>query len=143
MKKSMSIKRSDKGVSPAVTSVVIMATALLISMALAYWTITIIPVYARHEQIRITRCIIESQNSAAITLENTGSFDAILEYISINGLLPKLGLSPLITLKPGEKTTINIDLNYYSLSRFIAGLRYDFIIHTNNKGQYPISARAY
>jgi len=105
--------------------------------------ITIIPEYARHEEIRITRCIIESKNSVAITLENTGSFDAILEYISINGVLPKLGLAPLITLKPGEKTTINIDLNYYSLSEFTVGLRYDFIIHTNNKGKYPISARTY
>jgi len=28
----MSIKRSDKGVSPAATSVVIMATALIVSM---------------------------------------------------------------------------------------------------------------
>jgi len=104
----MSLKRRDRGVSPAVTSVVIMATALLISMALAYWAITIIPVYARHEEIRFTRCIIGTENSATITLENSGSFDAILEYVSINGILPKLGLVPLITLKHGEKTTINI-----------------------------------
>jgi len=76
----MQIIRNDKGVSPVVTSVIIMATALLISVAMAYWTITIIPVYARHEEIRITSCIIESENSATITLENASSFDAIIEY---------------------------------------------------------------
>jgi hypothetical protein len=139
----MQIIRNNKGVSLAVTSVVIMAAALLISMVMAYWTISIIPVYARHEEIRITRCIIESENSATITLKNTGSFDAIIEYVSINSVSPKVELVPPLTLKPGEKTTIDINLNCYSLPCFKPGVRYDFIIYTNNKGKYPTSTRAY
>jgi len=63
--------------------------------------------------------------------------------VSINDVPPKKELTPSTILKLGEKTTIGIDLSFYSILEFKAGVRYDFIIHTNNGGSYPTLARAY
>jgi len=103
-------------------------------------TIALTGVFSRFEKLEISSAYATSATSIVLNVQNTGSSDATIIDIFINGK-PEASFSPTgtaaptcpISLTSGTKTTITITM----ASALISGVTYDFKIHTAAGNDYP------
>lgn len=145
------MKINKKGISPVIATVIIVAVAIAVAIAVAYWVTGIIPAFTRYEELKISSAIVEDDYLATVVVKNTGSADATLDQILLNGKLNdtspgwtcEVEGNPEYTLTPGQLGKITIGAgNWTDVSTFQAGVVYDFTVHTAGGGSYPASARA-
>lgn len=157
----MKKKRSNSAISPVIATVIIVAVAIAVAIAVAYWVTGIIPAFTRYEELKISSCYIEDA-TAKIYVKNTGSADATIDSILLNGRMgpeapPEGGVGWDLTVVSGDvdpetnklgpggeaKITLTLDTTGYGdVTAFISGVIYDFTLHTAGGGSYPASARA-
>jgi len=98
------IMRSRKGISPVIATVILVAVAITVSVSVAYWMGGISSLYTRLEKIEVQSATAAkaADGSYTITLavKNTGSADATLDSVMING-------KPLSQF-PGVTTTLAV-----------------------------------
>ena len=139
----MLMDNTDKGISPVLSTVIILATGLAVTLFVASWVTLIVPTFARHEELRIQNCIILNSRKAIIYVKNTGNVGLYIDHILVNGKLSNPGEPTDTALKSGEITIVEVDpIHYTDVKEFNPGTRYDFTIHTSTGLSYPISARA-
>jgi hypothetical protein len=139
----MLMGQTKKGVSPVISTVVLLAAGLAVSIFVASWVTLVVPTYARHEELRIQNCVIVNSQRAMIYLKNTGNIDLTINHVLINGKLSNPGEPVNTILESGDTTRIEIDPTHYTdVKEFKPGTRYDFVIHTVTGLSYPTSARA-
>ena len=129
--------RSQRAVSPVIATVILVAIAITISVAVAYWMGGISGTFTKFEQIEIQNgvCTIDGSSNwaIAITLKNTGTAPATLTNVFVNDVevsaygaaVPTAGAitTSLVTATPvsmssGETITITvwIGVGYETLS---------------------------
>jgi len=129
--------RSQRAVSPVIATVILVAIAITISVAVAYWMGGISGTFTKFEQIEIQNgvCTIDGSSNwaIAITLKNTGTASATLTNVFVNDVevsvygaaVPTAGAitTSLVTATPvsmssGETITITvwIGVGYETLS---------------------------
>ena len=83
------IMKSRKGISPVIATVILVAVAITVSVSVAYWMGGISSLYTRLEKIEVvsTTAVKNVDGSYSITLavKNTGSADATVDAVVING----------------------------------------------------------
>ena len=146
------MKLNKKGISPVIATVIIVAVAIAVAIAVAYWVTGIIPAFTRYEELKISTSIINSDENATVVVKNTGSADATLDQILVNGRLNDTspgwncttsGTPDLLTLQPGQTAEIMVHADAWDvIGTFQSGVVYDFTVHTAGGGSYPASARA-
>jgi len=146
------MKINKKGISPVIATVIIVAVAIAVAIAVAYWVTGIIPAFTRYEELKISTSIINHEENATVVVKNTGSADATLDQILVNGRLndtspgwdvTTAGTDGLLTLKPGDTAEITVYAKEWGeIDAFQSGVVYDFTVHTAGGGSYPASARA-
>jgi flagellin-like protein len=138
------MKLNKKGISPVIATVIIVAVAIAVAIAVAYWVTGIIPAFTRYEELKISTSIVNGPENATIVVKNTGSADATLDQVLVNGKLnASAGWdSDAIQLEPGQTATIDVFADGYDVLAFQPGVVYDFTVHTAGGGSYPASARA-
>jgi hypothetical protein len=137
------MKQSKTGVSPVISTVVILAVGLAVTIFVASWVTLVVPTFARHEELRIQNCVIVNSKKAVIYLKNTGNVVLTINHVLVNGKLSNPGEPVDTTLESGEINTIEVDIIHYTdVKEFKSGTRYDFVIHTVTGLSYPVSARA-
>jgi len=133
---------SKKGISPVIATVIIVAVAIAVAISVAYWVTGIIPAFTRYEEIKVTNAYIENETIAYLDVKNTGSADATIDNVFVNGRSPISPIQDQIFLASGDNATITVLSANYDIEAFRSGVIIDFNIKTAAGGSYPVSARA-
>jgi len=139
------MRKSKKGVSPVIATIIIVAIAIVMSIAVAYWVQGLGASFTRYEKIQIVSAYAPNDNTVNLSLKNTGTSAASLQTstILINGqplVSPAVTFSPaantngVTTLQPGDSATVALDLASLKLS---SGTSVQVTVQTASGDQYP------
>ncbi len=152
--------KKRKGISPVIATVILIAVAVAIAIAVAFWAAGLTSTFTKYEKLGINSAYDNSPDGSpgtmiVLNLQNTGSSDASITDIFINGkplsAYPTVGvtvavgttaaaaqnpeLTP-ITVKTGQTATITIDCSAAGAA-LTSGVTYQFTVHTAAGNDYP------
>ena len=84
-----SFRRNRKAVSPVIATIIIVAVAIVMSIAVAYWMLGLAGTFTRYEKLEFTSAYAKTNDGAfnvTFSLKNTGSATATVNHIFINGI---------------------------------------------------------
>jgi flagellin-like protein len=82
------MNRKNKGISPVVATVIIVAIAIALAIAVALWASGLVGIFTRFEEVKVISAYAEISGNGfnvTLTLKNTGSADATIDNVIING----------------------------------------------------------
>ena len=83
------MNRKNKGISPVVATVIIVAIAIALAIAVALWASGLVGIFTRFEEVKVISAYAETATgggfTVTMTLKNTGSADATIDNVIING----------------------------------------------------------
>ncbi|MEM2126908.1 MAG: archaellin/type IV pilin N-terminal domain-containing protein [Candidatus Bathyarchaeia archaeon] len=77
-----------RGVSPVIATIIIVAIAIVMSLAVAYWMLGLGGAFTRFERLEFQSAYVYTDTTyfnITVKLKNTGSADATLDMIILNG----------------------------------------------------------
>ncbi|MEM3406270.1 MAG: archaellin/type IV pilin N-terminal domain-containing protein [Nitrososphaerota archaeon] len=143
------MNRKNKGISPVVATVIIVAIAIALAIAVALWASGLVGIFTRFEEVKVISAYAEVGTGSlaggfnvTLTLKNTGSADATIDNVIINGkpfsswtggITVKIGgqnLDPNVgyALKAGDQKDMSIEIP--QAVGFKSGQTLDIKIHT-------------
>ena len=140
-----------RGISPVVATVILVAVTIVVAVAVAYWMGGIAGLYTRYEKLEISSIYAEynatSKNwTITVTVKNTGSADATIDNILINGKPYDTGYTG-VTVNPDPKTNNGISLKVggeqdieISVPQgepFVSGVSIEVRLHSAGGQEYP------
>lgn len=144
-------KWNRRGVSPVIATIIIVAIAIVMSIAVAYWMLGLGSAFTKYEKLEFTTAYATKDTVAGtftvhMTVKNTGSATATIDVPSIlyNGKpfdgyavlpLPSASFTPSVTMNPGEQATGTIV--FTEGSEFVSGMTVEIMIHTVAGHDYP------
>jgi len=151
--KQMKLKKTFNGnlkaVSPVIATIIIVAIAITMSIAVAYWLLGLGGSFTKFEKVEFTTAFVTGDQATGYTinmaLKNTGSAAATIDQPSIlyNGKPANVtgGAGTIITtfvpltLNPGvSSTTATIAL---PIAGYTSGMTVEVTIHTTGGKDYP------
>jgi flagellin-like protein len=81
--------KDKKGISPVITTVILVAVGIALAVAIGLWMSGLVATFTRFEKLEVTSAYAVTSNNgwdAYITINNTGSADATITTIMINGI---------------------------------------------------------
>ncbi|MEM1998166.1 MAG: archaellin/type IV pilin N-terminal domain-containing protein [Candidatus Bathyarchaeia archaeon] len=151
---SRSFRKSTKAVSPVIATIIIVAVAIVMSIAVAYWMLGLATTFTRYEKLEYTSAYATPTDGSwtiKIKVKNTGSASATINQILINGIpYSDVGVTvnpdvasegEALTVNPGIEELIEITLTEgeYDSGKFTSGVSIEIIIVTAAGNQYPKS----
>jgi FlaG/FlaF family flagellin (archaellin) len=149
-----SFRRSIKAVSPVIATIIIVAIAITMSIAVAYWVLGLGSSFTKYEKVEFTSAYADydagtSYYNISMVLKNTGSAAATVDNSTIfyNGKPADApayeGFAPVanfasFTMIPGNVTSgLTIDLKGGTDSPWASGMTVEVMIQTAAGKQYP------
>jgi len=152
-----SFKRNMKGVSPVIATIIIVAIAIVMSIAVAYWMLGLGGAFTRYEKLEFQSayCVVNGANfDINVRLKNTGSADATVDLVFLNAkpadaVAFPAPSTPTIawqggvtnpTLAPGDEITGTISLlksTALTETAWKSGMGVELMIQTVAGKQYP------
>jgi len=145
-----SFRRSIKAVSPVIATIIIVAIAITMSIAVAYWLLGLGGSFTKFEKVEFSTGYAETESNGNFTLtlnlKNTGSATATIQdsQILYNGKPASAytGFSPwcnatTIVMNPGQSNCTIISLDASTGSPWISGMTCEVTIHTTGGRDYP------
>jgi flagellin-like protein len=142
-----SFRRNRKAVSPVIATIIIVAIAIVMAIAVAYWMLGLGSTFTRYEKLEFTTAYAEVESDGDfivhLKVKNTGSAAATIDIDSIlyNGKpadaytsKPDATFTPE-TLNPGETSDGEISLP--SNGEWTSGMTVEIMIHTTAGKDYP------
>ena len=150
-----SFRRSKKAVSPVIATIIIVAIAITMSIAVAYWMLGLGSAFTKYEKIEVTSAYAVLNNNGTplnpaddffalnIELKNTGSATATIDssYILYNGKpASAYAVAPTpagldLTLEPGAAASGSI--TFTKGTTWTAGMTIEVMLHTVAGKDYP------
>jgi len=133
------MNRSKSGISPVVATVILVAIAIVIAIAVAFWATGLVGVFTRFEKIEVTAAYYDlNQEGVVLVVKNTGSADASIDDVYVNGRPSSiagftLNFTAPLTLAVGSSETILVKGN------FVPGVTYELAVHTASGKSYPVA----
>ncbi len=118
---------NKKGVSPVIATVILVAVAITISVAVAYWMGSITSQYTRIEKLEVTNIQVSTQGSnytILISVRNTGTIDVTVTDLYVNQT-PYSSLVKSVLI--GQSTTIPLSL---PMNIYLPGQTVSIRLHT-------------
>ena len=160
------IAREKKGLSPVIATVILISVTIVVAVSVAYWMGSIASGYTTFEQIELPTVYARWDSSltrwnVTIELKNTGSADATIDNIFINGIPLKDYTSGRIWLSydsenlttssalasisipitKGSSKTLLLQIERNSDDGFTSGTRIDIKLHTAAGREYPAQVK--
>ena len=133
------MRRSSSGISPVVATVILVAIAIVIAIAVAFWASGLVGVFTRFEKLEIQAAYFPAGGGNPILhVRNTGSADATIIMITVNGIPVQTGMS--IRLTVGASTIITVASA--PAGGWQPGVTYEIAIHTAAGKTYPVAVQA-
>jgi len=144
------MRASDqKGMSPVVTTIIIVAVGIPVAIALAICIGGLVATFTRFEKLEITN-VWASLGSGTFTINmsftNTGSSDATVTAVMINGIPydrwsgAKVIPAPSISAPVGKALSLRVEFPNKSTngnSVLTSGVTVTITLHTSNGEDYP------
>jgi len=157
-----SFRRNRRAVSPVIATIIIVAVAIVMSIAVAYWMLGLAGTFTRYEKLEFTSAYATKgdQNfTITLTAKNTGTAPATINMISLNGIplnntisvsyaisggseTPTNAGSLSISIDPGQSVTLEIylpDGSRVSNTVITSGITVEVMVQTAAGNQYPKS----
>jgi len=119
--------RSRKAVSPVIATVILVAVAITVSVAVAYWMGGISGQYTKFEKVEIKSAVCTQDGDlnwiVAVTLKNSGTAIATLDAVYVNNDACTNGTTPSTPL-----ATITSDLSYSNAYQLTQGEEQAFYV---------------
>ena len=142
-------RRNRKAVSPVIATIIIVAIAIVMSIAVAYWLLGLGSSFTKYEKVEFVSAYADT-NSTFFTVhmdvKNTGSAAATLDpgYIMYNGKpataygeVPVPGFGQT-TLEPGKSAIgLTIDFPKVADGDWSSGMTVELLMHTTAGKDYP------
>ena len=125
------------GISPVMATVILVAIAIVIAIAVAFWATGLVGIFTRFEKVEIVSAVMSGDTTFDIRVRNTGSADASIDQVIINGKFVGTPDSP-ITLKVGEMKTIRVTVG----SSPPPGITVEIALHSASGKSYPTAILA-
>ena len=129
-------------------TVILVAIAIVIAIAVAFWATGLVGVFTRFEKLEVTSAYY-SGDKVVLRVRNTGSADTSIDDIYVNGVpcLGGCGINPTIkpentyTLTVGSEVEITISNPPEDVTdgEWKSGVTYEIMVHTASGKNYPIS----
>jgi len=81
--------KDKKGISPVITTVILVAVGIALAVAIGLWMSGLVATFTRFEKLEVTSAYAiagTNQWTVTITVKNTGSADATITTIMVNGI---------------------------------------------------------
>ena len=149
-----SFRRSKKAVSPVIATIIIVAIAIVMSIAVAYWLLGLGSSFTKYEKVEFTAAYVTGNAASGFTVhmdvKNTGSAAATIDpaYIMYNGKPASAFIAPdipdttsfnggaALTLEPGQSST-NEQIVLTGGGAWTSGMTVELTIHTTAGKDYP------
>ncbi|MEM4978942.1 MAG: archaellin/type IV pilin N-terminal domain-containing protein, partial [Candidatus Nezhaarchaeales archaeon] len=108
------LRLDEKAISPVIATIIIVAVAIVMSIAVAYWMMGLATTFTRYEKLEYTAAYavpIGGNWNVTLTLKNTGTAVATVNDILINGIPYKQVRDGGVTVDPSPPITINVGDN--------------------------------
>jgi flagellin-like protein len=142
--------RDRRGVSPVIATIIIVAIAIVMALAVAYWMLGLGGAFTRFEKLEFVSAYAEKTENdtkfnITVKIKNSGSADATIDLWFFNGK-PQTAYSDNVTiddsiknvtLKPGEAKEGVIQLTIGDTWK--SGMTVEVMIQTVSGRQYPKS----
>jgi len=139
-----------KGISPVITTVILVAVGIAVAIAVALWMSGLVATFTRFEKLEITGAYALASDSGwtvTVTVKNTGSADATITSIMLNGIPSDQckGVDVNIgstSIPVGSSSTITITIasdNKVGSATLTSGVTLNVVIHTAAGKDYPTS----
>ena len=160
------IAREKRGLSPVIATVILISVTIVVAVSVAYWMGSIASGYTTFEQIELPTVYARWDSSltrwnVTIELKNTGSADATIDNIFINGiplkdytsgrvwlsydsenLTTSSDLASIsISITKGNSKTLLLQIQQNSNDGFTSGTRIDIKLHTAAGREYPAQVK--
>jgi flagellin-like protein len=140
--------KSRKGISPVIATVILVAVAITVSVSVAYWMGGISSLYTRLEIIEVQSAVaskgVAGNYTITLAVKNTGSADATIDSVFINGkpMSQFPGVNPHLaaggtSVIAGGSATVVIDVPANQGAPFSAGTTIEVKLHTAGGKDYP------
>jgi flagellin-like protein len=126
--------RKNSGISPVVATVILVAVAIVIAIAVAFWASGLVGVFTRFEKIEIVSAYWNGSQVVVIA-KNTGSSDAVVDAIFVNGRPCEIGLSRSIPI--GNQTTFTVSTGGNCV--ITGGVTNEVALRTTSGKTYPVA----
>ncbi len=148
-----SFSRSIRAVSPVIATIIIVAIAITMSIAVAYWVLGLGSSFTKYEKVEFTSAYADVNGNnfvAVVNFKNTGSATATIDNSTIfyNGK-PSVGFvtgdQPSAVLNGTAATTLNLvpgatgnaTITMARGSTWQSGMTVEVMIQTSAGKQYP------
>ena len=144
------MNRNKSGISPVMATVILVAIAIVIAIAVAFWASGLVGVFTRFEKLEITSAYYEN-DGVKLTVKNTGSADASIDNIFVNGRpcvtdsddnceisTDERNIPILIAVGNSKQITVGHPPGA-GADGWINGVTYEIAIHTASGKTYPVS----
>jgi len=139
------LRRNRKGISTVITTIIIVAIAIVMSIAVAYWALGIGTSFTRFEKLTYTSAYVTGAPTAYrinFALKNTGTAVATVDpsTIFLNGQplssynTAVANFTAATQISPGATLNGNI---YVTANSFVSGMNVNLMIQTAAGNQYP------
>ena len=145
------MNRNKSGISPVMATVILVAIAIVIAIAVAFWASGLVGVFTRFEKLEITSAYYEN-DGVKLTVKNTGSADASIDNIFVNGrpcvtdssdnckISTDEGSIPIpIAVGNSKQITVGNPPSGVTSGQWKSGVTYEIAIHTASGKTYPVS----
>jgi len=154
-----SFRRCIKAVSPVIATIIIVAIAITMSIAVAYWLLGLGGSFTKFDKVEFPTAYTQAGSAGNFTifldLKNTGSATATIDadQILFNGKpgsaytdhVPEINSTALSTfgdvvMNPGESVCVYIDLDVDqtpTVSPWISGMTVEIKLRTTGGKEYP------
>jgi FlaG/FlaF family flagellin (archaellin) len=155
MKRRKSFNGNLKAVSPVIATIIIVAIAITMSIAVAYWLLGLGGSFTKFEKVEFTTAYVTGDQASGYTvvmnLKNTGTAAASVDptltlyngkpssaYViagPINEVAVTIPTSGLVTMNPGQPGAMTVTLR--GGTDFVSGMTLEIMLHTTGGKDYP------
>ena len=132
-------------------TVILVAIAIVIAIAVAFWATGLVGVFTRFEKLEVTSAYF-SGDDVILRVRNTGSADTSIDNIYVNGVpcdthcgvtadSTSISSDTPYDMKVGAQATITIDNPPTDVTggTWQRGVTYEIMVHTSSGKSYPVS----
>jgi len=129
------MRRSSSGISPVVATVILVAIAIVIAIAVAFWASGLVGIFTRFEKIEITAAYVDDEGNVVLEFKNTGSAQAVIDKVLINGRPYDIDD---ITLTVGQPGSLKLNPSNVNLIK-TGGVTNEIALHSTSGKIYPVA----
>jgi FlaG/FlaF family flagellin (archaellin) len=138
LKLRKTFKGNLKAVSPVIATIIIVAIAITMSIAVAYWLLGLGSSMTRYEKVQFVSAYANSDSQVAFNVKNTGTSPATIDVSTIfingrpDGTITWQTGNSTATMQPGDALGGTIDF-----TALPSGTSVEVMIQTTSGNQYP------